>query len=249
VSEIWQACADRASPSTLTGTLWRMVESQEEIATSALVDTLDEQAALERLLDETKPQRRGIERLHYLLAAPFRYPPLRHGSRFGRRFEPSLFYGSIHRSALLCEAAYYRFVFAAGPATPFPRPLITRHTAFSTRFRTARGLRLEQMPFSDHQAALSSPVDYTATQSLGSVMREHGIGAFTFVSARDPERRLNAALFGPSALADRAPRAQVPWTCETTTERVTWREQGAHVVVALPREVFLVAGALPDPAT
>jgi len=189
--------------------------------------------ALEHLLDETKPRRRGIERLHYLLATPFKYPPLRHGSRFGRRFEPGLFYGSIHRSALLCEAAYYRFVFAAGPTTPFPRPLITRHTAFSARFRTPRGLRLEQPPFSDHRAALASPVDYAATQALGSAMREQGIGAFTFLSARDPERGLNGALFEPAALADRAPRAQTPWTCETSADRVTWREQGAHEVVTL----------------
>jgi hypothetical protein len=248
VSDIWRACAQQVVPSTLTGTLWRMVESQEEIATSALVDTLDEQAALERLLEQTKPRRSGTEQLHYLLATPFRYPPLRHGSRFGRRFEPSLFYGSIHHSALLSEAAYYRFVFAAGLEMPFPKPLITRHTAFSARFRTARGLRLEQPPFSAHRSALTSPVDYAATQTLGSAMREHGIGAFTFASARDPEQGLNAALFGPSALADRAPRAQGPWTCETAVERVTWREQGAHEVAVFPLQIFLVEGGLPAPS-
>jgi hypothetical protein len=225
-----------------------MVESQEEVATNALVDTLEEQAALEGLLERTKPHRPGTDRLHYLLATPFRYPPLGHGSRFGRRFEPSLFYGSIHRSALLAEAAYYRFVFAAGLATPFPKPLLTRHTAFSARFRTRHGLRLEAAPFSDHRGTLTAPDDYAATQALGSAMRKHGIGAFTFTSARDPEGGINGALFEPAALADRTPRAQTPWTCETTAERVTWREHGAHEVVALPRETFLVAGGLPAPA-
>jgi hypothetical protein len=248
VSEIWRACAERVAPTTLTGTLWRMVESQADIATNALVDTLDEQATLERLLEQTKPPQAGTEHLHYLLATPFRYPPLRHGSRFGRHVEPSLFYGSMHRSALLSEAAYYRFVFAAGLATPFPKPIVTRHTAFSARFRSARGLRLERPPFSAHRAALTSPVDYTATQALGSAMREHAIGAFTFVSARDPQHGLNAALFETAALADRAPRAQAPWTCEVTAERVTWREQGAHEVVAYPIQAFLVAGSLPAPA-
>jgi len=226
-----------------------MVESQQDIATHALVDTLEEQAALEGLLERTKPPRPGTGRLHYLLATPFRYPPLRHGSRFGRRFEPSLCYGAIHRSALLAEAAYYRFVFVAGLATPFPGPLLTRHTAFSARFRTRHGLRLESAPFSDHRGALTAPDDYAATQALGSALREHGIGAFTFTSARDPEGGLNAALFEPAALADRTPRAQTPWTCETTAERVTWREHGAHDVVALPRETFLVASVLPAPAT
>ena len=248
MSEIWQACADHVAPASLAGTLWRMVESQEEIATNALVDTLEEQAALERLLDDTKPHRPSTGRLHYLLATPFRYPPLRHGSRFGRRFEPSLFYGSLARSALLAEAAYYRFVFAAGPATPFPGPLVTRHTAFSARFRTARGLRLEQPPFSDHHGALTSPTDYSATQALGTAMRERDIGAFTFTSARDPEGGLNAALVTPSSLADRTPRTQTPWTCQTTADRVTWHEQGAHDVVAYPREAFLVDGVLPAPA-
>lgn len=248
MSEIWQACADRVAPAILSGTLWRMVESQEEIATTALVDTLEEQAALERLLEQTKLRRKGTERLHYLLATPFRYPPLRHGSRFSRRFEPSLLYGSIHRSALLAEAAYYRFVFTAGLATPFPQALVTRHSAFSARYRTAQGLRLEQWPFTDHHAALTSPVDYAATQALGSVMREHGTGAFTFASARDPQGGRNAALFTPVALVDRKPRSQVSWICETTTTQVTWREHGAHDVMALERELFLVDGVLPSPA-
>lgn len=247
VSEIWQG-SGQAATATVSGNLWRMVESQEEIATNALVDTLDEQAVLERLIEQTKPRRPGTEGLHYLLATPFRYPPLRHGSRFGRRFEPSLFYGSIQRSALLAEAAYYRFVFAAGLATPFPKPLLTGHTAFSARFRTARGVRLERPPFSADQAVLTSAVDYTATQALGSAMREDGIEAFTFMSARDPELGTNAALFAPSALADKAPRAQTPWTCETIAEQVTWRERGAHEVVGFAREMFLVEGALPAPA-
>jgi hypothetical protein len=146
------------------------------------------------------------------------------------------------------EAAYYRFVFAAGLATSFPKPLLTGHTAFSVRFRTARGVRLERPPFSAHRALLTSAVDYAATQVLGSAMREDGIEAFTFMSARDPERGTNTALFVPSALADKAPRAQTPWTCETGAERVTWRERGAHVVVGFATEVFLVEGALPAPA-
>jgi hypothetical protein len=248
MSGIWQSCADRVSPATLAGTLLRMVESQEEIATNALVDTLEEQAALEYLLDATKPRRSGLDDLHYLLATPFRYPPLRHGSRFGRRFEPSLFYGSMHPQTLLSEAAYYRFVFAAGPVEPFPKPLLTRHTAFSANFRTTRGLRLETAPFAEHRAALTSPVDYSATQALGTAMREHGIEAFTFTSGRDPDGGLNGALFTLAALADRAPRTQTPWTCETTPERVTWRRYGAHSVVTIAREIFLVDGVLPAPA-
>ena len=50
-----------------------------------------------------KPRPPGHERLgrfDYLLRAPWRYPPLRWGSRFGRRFEPGLFYGALSEEAL-----------------------------------------------------------------------------------------------------------------------------------------------------
>ena len=54
------------------------------VSTMALVDTLEEQALLEQLLDDSKPsvplECRG---LHYLLFTPFRYgAPYPHGSRF-----------------------------------------------------------------------------------------------------------------------------------------------------------------------
>jgi hypothetical protein len=82
--------------------LLRIVESQEQIAMLSLVDDLAEQAVLEDLLEQTKPPLpAGAERLHDLLSTPFRYPPLRHSSRFGQRFEPSLFYGVRRLPTLL----------------------------------------------------------------------------------------------------------------------------------------------------
>ncbi len=62
---------------TLQGRCWRLVESQEQIATHALVESLEEQALLEQLLDESKPSYpQGLQKKHYLIATPFRYPPL-----------------------------------------------------------------------------------------------------------------------------------------------------------------------------
>lgn len=105
----WRACLAAAPPRPLAGTLRRLVESQEQVATSQLVASLDRQAVLEDLLEQTKPPLRpGAETLHYLLSTPFRYPPLRWGSRFGARSEPSLFYGSLETVTVLWEAAYYR---------------------------------------------------------------------------------------------------------------------------------------------
>lgn len=249
MSEIWEACRARIVPDLLSGLLLRMVESQEEIATRGVVDSLEEQAVLERLLERTKPARPvGTEKLHYLLATPFRYPPLRHGSRFGGRFEPSLFYGCLNRSALIAEASYYRFVFVAGMKTPISKPIATRHTAFSAAYASDRGIRLEAEPFQAFREALRSPVDYAATQALGAALRGDGIGACHFVSARDPDAGINVALFTPAALRDRAPRCQTTWQCETTPGTVKWRAQGEPTVTTVPITQFLVGGVLPTPA-
>ncbi len=93
-------CRFGADPSlqiTIQGTLFRVVESQEQVATTRLVDDLTELALLEDMLEASKPPRLpGTETLHYLLATPFRYPPLPHGSRFSIVHKPSLYYGSRH---------------------------------------------------------------------------------------------------------------------------------------------------------
>lgn len=49
--------------------------------------------------------------IHYLIFTPFRYPPLKYGSRFGRAFEPSLWYGSLQLKTAFAEVAYYRLRF------------------------------------------------------------------------------------------------------------------------------------------
>ena len=59
------------------GRLLRLVESQEQVATNSLVRTLAEQALLEDLIEASKPPLPATGHgLHYLLATPFRYPPL-----------------------------------------------------------------------------------------------------------------------------------------------------------------------------
>ena len=59
----------------------RMVDTQAYAATTSLVNNLEEQAILEQILDEFKPSYADdTEDLHYLISAPFRYPPLKYGS-------------------------------------------------------------------------------------------------------------------------------------------------------------------------
>jgi hypothetical protein len=246
----WAEQLEAIAPAVLSGTVLRLVESQEQVATNQLVGSLARQAVLEALLEQTKPPlRKGTQRLHYLLATPFRYPPLKHGSRFGRRSEPSLFYGSQQSSTVLAEAAYYRFVFWHGMAVPPPRKLDTQHTLFGAAYRTGKGLRLQASPFDAYRQKLTHPSDYCATQSLGSSMREVGVEAFEFVSARDPDGGLNVALFNPAALAGSEPSFQQAWLCELTGVCVRFHTARIGQVFEFAVESFQVDGVLPWPAS
>ncbi|MDW8258558.1 MAG: RES domain-containing protein, partial [Gammaproteobacteria bacterium] len=82
-------------------TLWRVVEAQHTAATLRLVGSLAEQAVLEHVLEQAKPPLPpGTQRLHYLLATPFRYRP-RQGSRFRAPFASGVWYGAeLQRTAL-----------------------------------------------------------------------------------------------------------------------------------------------------
>jgi hypothetical protein len=95
---------------------------------------------------------------------------------------------------------------------------------------------------------LSSPSDYSASHALGTQMRMAGIAAFEFISARDPERGINVALFTPKAFAKKVPVSQEAWLCELTGERVRFRAAWGRDPHDFPLALFLVAGRLPWPA-
>lgn len=228
----------------------RLVESQEQVATNSLVRTLAEQALLEELLDASKPPLPVTTAgLHYLLATPFRYPPLWYGSRFGSRFEPSLFYGARAPETALAEGAYYRFVFWSGMAVAPTAPLQTRHTMFTVSIRTEHGLRLQDPPFDRYADVLTHRADYAATQALGAVLRQAGFEAFEYTSARDPGRGINVALFTAAALADRRPLGESEWLCETQAPVVRFYNRETNRLLEFPLDTFTVGGALPTPAT
>lgn len=253
--------------SALQGKIYRVVESQEEIATTQLVDSVQEQIRLEELLEFSKPRRpEGTEGLHYLLATPFRYPPLKYGSRFGRAFEKSLFYGAMSINTALVESAFYRFVFINDMATPYPKTLKTQHDLFATRMRTDSGLRLQDRPWENFHEALTDPASYDACQSLGTQMREAGVEAFQFLSARARQTGLyqlpyrssnglegvNAGLFTPRALKDKKPlsRCRLIIIADSTTVSMSLtNEDGQKSASEFRREAFLVDGVLPHPAS
>ncbi len=245
----WRRVSARAPERQLMGTLSRLVENQEQKVTLALTDSLAEHDVLENLLESSKPEPGTHPRLadlDYLLKTPWRYPPLRWGSRFGRRFEPSLFYGALSRTALFAEAAFYRLVFLDGMQDPFDDRVISQFTVFEAMYQTSAGADLAEPPFAKYEAVLRHPSDYGPCQSLGTVLRERGINALSYLSARTPGRELNIALFTPAALRSRKHRNPRHGICETRHEGVTFRL--GEALYELPRQQFLVRGKLPLPA-
>ncbi len=247
---IWTQCAERFEPTHLRGAAWRAVESQHVTSTRKLVDSDDEQHVLEALIDTAKPPwptGRRFVGLHYLLATPFRHPPLKYGSRFGTRQERGIFYCAQTQATVLAEKAYYVLLFLEGTQadiTPLTRPL----TLFQARFSTKKGADLTAAPFDAFTEDISSPTTYRASQPLGAAMREAGVAAFRFESARDPEKGANLGLFEP-VFTTKKPLSAEPWICTANRARVEL-QPGPAVMrsrTRFEREVFEVDGALPAP--
>lgn len=248
-SSIWTQCAGDSELRPLRLTPWRAVEAQHLNSTRKLVRSVEEQHLLEDLLEAAKPPAAAPPKLHYLLATPFRYPPLRHGSRFGARHEPSLWYGAESLGTVFAEVAYYRFVFLEGTSAELGT-VSTALTAFRVSARSAKAVDLTLPPFDAHRGRIASPTRYDASQALGAAMRAAGVELFRYPSARDPEG-VGVALFTPRAFGAAKPRDEATWHCVATRERVELaRRDHSRVREAMrfERARFLVRGALPLPA-
>lgn len=246
---IWDNCGGVQQIKPINGRLYRMVESQEQIATLGYVDTLEEQTLLEEMIERVKPACQAVGRqYHYLLATPFRYPPLKWGSRFGRTHEPSIFYGGCSITATLAESAYYRFVFwSSMDGEPIKTKMQTEHTLFSVRYRTTKGISLHAAPFDKYQPELAHPKHYYTTQPLGTAMRGAGVEAFEYPSARDPQKGHCIGLFRPEAFAQKQPEKTSQWLCLLSANEASFKQVGSTTVNAYPLEDFLYKGELPLP--
>lgn len=249
---IWTHYAVRVELRLLESRPWRVVEAQHVVATRKLVDSDAEQQLLEELIERVKPPLPAgpeFQGLHYLLATPFRYPPLRHGSRFGSRGERGLWYGGEALRTAFAEAAYYRLLLLEGTEADLD-PVVVDLSAFRARVRSERGVDLALEPFAAHEAEISSPVSYAASQVLGREMRAAGVEAFRYRSARDVGGGTNLGLFTPRAFASRRPDSPQTWYCVATRSVVELSrrdllERGAY---RFPRKELSVDGELPTPA-
>lgn len=248
-SSIWTRCGGTSEIRPLQDSPWRVVEAQHLLSTRKLVDSAEEQELLEEMIDRVKPPDITGGRIHYLLSTPFRYPPLAHGSRFGTRRERGIWYGSVERRTAFAEVAYYRLLFLEGSNASLGT-LTTALTAFTARTRTARGIDLAAPPFDAHRRAISSPTSYASSQALGGEMRNAGVEAFRYQSARDVEHGTNVGVFVPSVFGKTKPKSIETWHCAASRDHVELAQSDyfKRDKFAFPRSQFLVNGVLPSPA-
>ena len=150
---------------------------------------------------------------------------------------------------MFAELAYYRFVFLEGTTADLEL-VTTWHTAFRVRLRADRGVDLLRRPFDSHASEISSPVRYDASQALGAAMRNAGVEAFRYRSARDPDGGVNIGVFSPAVFGAARPREFETWHCTATRQRieVVRRDFFASTAHVFTRDQFLVDGRLPAPA-
>jgi len=194
----------------------------------ALVDTLEEQALLERILDDSKPSVPSeCRHLHYLLFTPFRYGALYPaGSRFRRPgLTAGVFYASQQSETAIAELAFRRLLFfAESPSTPWPVNA-AQYTSFAVAYAGRKGLDLTRPPFDRHADQWMDPVDYGACHDLADAAREAGVQVLRYRSART--KGLNIALLNCAAFACTAPLERQVW-------RVHLGPMGVRAICAFP---------------
>lgn len=206
--------------------LWRVVEAQHTASTMRVTDSLEEQATLEALLEESKPPLpQAAQALHYLLATPFRYRPPS-GSRFRAAYEPGVWYGAEQLRTGLAEKGYWRLRFLLdSPGTPDLKAV--PHTAFRARVRSTRALDLTASPLVRDEPQWGDPDSYQATQQLAALARAAQLELIRYRSVRDPQHAACAAVLTPAAFGRGAPHDLQTWFIAATRARVRCAREAA----------------------
>lgn len=223
MSNTWTPAAVSSEAFGWEGITWRIVEAQHTASTMKVVDTEDEQDILESLLEGSKPtQMAGTELLDYLLATPFRYSPLRGGSRFRSITDPGVYYGGETIRTACAELGYWRWKFLMD-SPQLDRIDPVAHTAFRANVSTSV-VDLRNAPFNADETAWTNKTEYGATQAFANVAREAGIGGIIYRSVRDPNPSWCLALLTPDGFARFRPHpAMQTWWLAVNREGVIWR--------------------------
>lgn len=228
----WRAPAIARAALRFAGDLWRAVEAQHVVSTMALVDTAEEQAVLEDLLEDGKPPLPAAAiGLHHLLFTPFRYRPPPGGSRFRGDNDPGVFYAADEVRTACAELGYWRWRFLRD-AVELERLEPVAHTAFRAELATA-AVDLRTPPFAADAALWTDPADYRATQAFARVARDAQLGAVVYRSVRDPEPAWCVAVLTPHAFATPNPESATrTWWLAVQQDAVVWRRASEAFIFA-----------------
>lgn len=231
-SPTWTPDALSSEARPLAGTCWRLVEAQHAVSTLKLVDTLDEQAVLEGLIEDIKPSVPvECRHLHYLLFTPFRhrgvYPV---GSRFRRAgMTPGVFYAAERPETAVAELAFHRLLFYAdSPSTPWPSDA-GGYSAFSADYASAKAIDLMAPPLSVDRSTWMHPTAYAPCQDLAEAARAASIEVIRYRSRRDPGHGVNLALLGCRVFTANSPRDRQTW-------RLAFGAWGVRALCESPRQ-------------
>lgn len=214
----WFESTDLADP--VDRELWRGVEAQHVVATLRLVDSVQEQELLERVLDASKPPvPAGTAGQHYLLFTPFRYRSP-HASRFRRANDPGAFYGADDPLTVAAELGFWRRRFLMDSEPLRTRELETVHTFFVARFRGTE-LDISRAPWDAQRKKWRNSGDYSACHELAAEVRSRGLASIRYESARREGHPCNV-VFEPQTLGMPRRQVQQTWACKTTATKVMW---------------------------
>jgi RES domain len=239
---IWTPDALQSDLRPFTGLCWRLVEAQHWVSTVPLVDTLDEQARLEQILDETKPAiPPQCRHLDPLLSTPFRYAPYDTGSRFRRaRQRDGVYYSAERVETAAAEMAFYRVLFfAESPGTKIGGQF-TEYTAFAVGVASVRVIDLTTTP----DPRLRVLADYRACQDFADAARAAQADGIRATSVRCPNGGPTLSWLTCQVFTEREPSVHQSWRMRLT-------RRGVQAVCENPRLrlEFAAAGWSSDPRT
>lgn len=207
---------------------WRGVETQYIAASMKLVDTLEEQDLLEKMLEVSKPRTMPSACAHhYLLLSPFRYFP-QHSSRFRPAQQSGLWYGASTLQGACSEIAYWRMRFILdSTGLVDDGEIVSEHTFYQASVR-GQAINLMEPPWLELSHLWKHPADYSATHKLAEAAVAVGVQWVQYESVRKPDCALAAVLTPHALFASQADidRSRQEWVCKATRDTVMMIRKG-----------------------
>jgi hypothetical protein len=210
---------------------WRGVEAQHVVSTMRLVDTSEEQALLEELLEGSKPPMpMASQPKHYLLGTPFRYRPA-HRSRFRPANAQGQWYGARSVYAACAEVAYWRYRFILDSAGMHDQVLLTEHSFFQAVLEGS-SIDLMEPPWVQAREAWTHGSDYGANHAVAAEAQRRAVQWLSYESVRAPGERC-AVAFDVDCLRE------PPQGLDSTIQRWSCKATRSSVMFAREKETFV----------